>query len=230
MAIPYLEIEAGAERKRFDIPEGDGPADFILGRAPDCQMVIPSAAVSRRHARVRRREREVTIEDLGSSNGTFVNSEKISAPTKLKNGDRISFGTVELIFVAPQPEPEADATIALGSGGAATMLAPPIRKPVEEGTVAIPVQEELRASAPAPAPVVEKAARAPEPPSPKPRSEFTLVRKAEPVATAKPVPKPAARGATTAPPPPGLLELAAIAIGSFVAVFAIGAVLVRYVF
>ena len=144
MAIPYLEIDAGAERKRFEVPEGDGSAEFIIGRAPDCQMVIPSAAVSRRHARVRRREREVMIEDLGSSNGTFVNGEKISAAKALKDGDRISFGTVELIFVAPQPPPETDATMALSPGSAATVFAP-APKPAEEGTVAIPRPQESAA-------------------------------------------------------------------------------------
>ncbi len=176
MAIPYLEIDAGAERKRFEIPEGQGPAELILGRAPDCQIVIPSAAVSRRHARLRRLDEGLVIEDLGSSNGTFVNGEKISTPKGLKDGDRISFGTVELVFVAPPPpEPPPDATIAILPGAEGATVAVPPRKPkVDDGTIAIPMHPSEPES--------------PEPPAPPP--------------AAPPLPPVVARSETVVRPPP----------------------------
>ncbi len=234
MAVPYLEIEAGAERKRFEIPQGQSPAELILGRAPDCQIVIPSAAVSRRHARLRRLDGNLVIEDLGSSNGTFVNGEKISTPKSLKDGDRISFGTVELVFVAPPPEPPADATIAIPPGAEGATIAEPPPPPVvaRSETVVQPV----------PTPGPPSGFGSPESPrqpearraeatsfSPPPRpADLTLLRK--PPAAAPPVPKREATSVTAEHTGPSVLQLVAIAIGSFVATFAIGALLVRYVF
>lgn len=68
----------------------------VIGRAPECDLRIDDASISRRHAQLMRAGERFRIEDLGSSNGTFVNGKPISGPTVLSEGDKISFGKLTL--------------------------------------------------------------------------------------------------------------------------------------
>jgi serine phosphatase RsbU (regulator of sigma subunit)/pSer/pThr/pTyr-binding forkhead associated (FHA) protein len=61
----------------------------VLGRDPECQLVIPMNSVSRKHAHIVRHGGKFFIEDLQSRNGTYVNHQAITARTPLKNNDRI---------------------------------------------------------------------------------------------------------------------------------------------
>lgn len=61
----------------------------VLGRNPDCHVVISGTAVSRAHAHILQIQGKYFIEDIKSRNGTFVNNEQISGRTQLKNNDRI---------------------------------------------------------------------------------------------------------------------------------------------
>jgi pSer/pThr/pTyr-binding forkhead associated (FHA) protein len=75
-------------------------AEFRIGRHPECNMVLQDdAKVSRRHARIYRLGEECLIEDNGSSNGTFVNGEKVEEPRMLKPGDKVGIGAREFTFV-----------------------------------------------------------------------------------------------------------------------------------
>jgi pSer/pThr/pTyr-binding forkhead associated (FHA) protein len=75
-------------------------AEFRIGRHPECNMVLQDdGKVSRRHARIYRVGEECMIEDNGSSNGTFVNGEKIEHPRFLQPGDKIAIGAREFTFV-----------------------------------------------------------------------------------------------------------------------------------
>jgi hypothetical protein len=68
----------------------------LLGRGKHCDFVIESNRVSREHARFTRKGNDFFVEDLGSSNGSFVGAgskEKLTAPKKLKDGDDVTFGT-----------------------------------------------------------------------------------------------------------------------------------------
>jgi serine phosphatase RsbU (regulator of sigma subunit)/pSer/pThr/pTyr-binding forkhead associated (FHA) protein len=61
----------------------------VLGRDPECQVVIPMNSVSRKHAHILRQGSKYFIEDLQSRNGTYVNHQAITQRTPLKNNDRI---------------------------------------------------------------------------------------------------------------------------------------------
>jgi len=74
------------------------PGDNIIGRATDAVVRIDSTAVSRRHARIVVDRDHVTLEDLGSKNGTRVWGRVIEHPTRLSDGDRIAVGETLLIF------------------------------------------------------------------------------------------------------------------------------------
>jgi len=74
------------------------PIDDVLlvGRAGDCHVTIAESFVSSYHARVRRTAEATVVEDLGSTNGTYVNRSRIEAPTALHQGDLLGVGNVEL--------------------------------------------------------------------------------------------------------------------------------------
>lgn len=83
----------------------------VLGRDEDCQIVVPAQAVSRRHAALQRTKHGWSIVDLNSSNGTFVNGERVSEQGRpLRDGDEVVLaGKVALRFVDPQATPMAPA-------------------------------------------------------------------------------------------------------------------------
>ncbi len=66
---------------------------LIIGRSSELDMVLVEDMVSRKHAKIAWQAGKPTIEDLGSTNGTFVNGEKIQKPSRIKEGDRILIGT-----------------------------------------------------------------------------------------------------------------------------------------
>ena len=68
-----------------------------VGRSRECDIAIDDPSVSRRHAELRRETQGYAIVDLGSTNGTQVNGEKVSR-AKLQPGDRITLGQTELRF------------------------------------------------------------------------------------------------------------------------------------
>lgn len=72
---------------------------IIVGRSSDLDMVLVEDMVSRKHARIQMQQDQIWIEDLGSTNGTFVNGEKIKR-ARLKEGDRVLIGTSILKLIA----------------------------------------------------------------------------------------------------------------------------------
>lgn len=77
--------------------------EMLIGRAPDCDMVVPDRKVSRHHARLRKTEDGVVVEDLGSKNGTHVNGSPVEEPVVLQDGDVISVAlAVKLMFVGTE--------------------------------------------------------------------------------------------------------------------------------
>jgi hypothetical protein len=74
------------------------PGEKLVGRAPDCDLIIDDPLVSRQHARIWCDGKDVVLVDLGSRNGSRVNGTLIRQPTILENGDRIQIGGRELLF------------------------------------------------------------------------------------------------------------------------------------
>src|SRR5713226_4518493 len=71
---------------------------IVIGRSGELDMVLVEDMVSRKHAKINTNAGKITIEDLGSTNGTFVNGEKVKH-ARLKEGDRILIGTSILRLV-----------------------------------------------------------------------------------------------------------------------------------
>jgi pSer/pThr/pTyr-binding forkhead associated (FHA) protein len=89
--------------------------ELTIGREQGAGMVIDDGGVSRLHARFTEENGAVVLEDLGSSNGTYVNGERISAPVELAAGDEVQVGGTVL-----QVEGIDAATALMGAGAAAT--------------------------------------------------------------------------------------------------------------
>jgi pSer/pThr/pTyr-binding forkhead associated (FHA) protein len=82
--------------------------EIVIGRSSDLDMVLVEDMVSRKHAKIVTDGKVVSIQDLGSTNGTFVNGEKIRN-VQLKDGDRILVGTSIIKLVAGSGEVRAPA-------------------------------------------------------------------------------------------------------------------------
>ncbi len=98
--LPSLEVVTGvAEGKKFILEE-----DFeegTIGRDPGVDFSIEEYVISRRHAQLERRDDGYYIRDIGSKNGTYLNSKPVSE-ARLQDGDRISLGTIILSFRNPK--------------------------------------------------------------------------------------------------------------------------------
>lgn len=72
--------------------------ETIIGRGPDATVVIDSPDVSRQHARLFVTEDQVLVEDLGSKNGTFIDSERVLAPRLLRGPAEIVIGKTRVLL------------------------------------------------------------------------------------------------------------------------------------
>jgi len=100
---------AGSSVVRFRVRLRNQPGRTIevldgarLGRSSHCDVVLDDTTVSKQHAQIRFDE-DVRIEDMGSTNGTFVNGRRVEVPTPLKRGDRIALGTAKIVFLGLAP-------------------------------------------------------------------------------------------------------------------------------
>jgi hypothetical protein len=93
-ASPSAHLVLGDHRHSLDT------ARLVLGRSPDCDLVIDDPNVSRRHAEVRREDGRYVIADLGSTNGLELNGRRVQTAS-LSHGDRLVLGQTELFFELP---------------------------------------------------------------------------------------------------------------------------------
>jgi DNA-binding winged helix-turn-helix (wHTH) protein len=86
----------------------------LLGRDDDCSVVIEGRGVSRQHARITAASGEVTVEDLGSKNGTWLNDRRIDSVSTLRSGDELRLGTVTMRF---RPASDDETSTVAGQAG-----------------------------------------------------------------------------------------------------------------
>jgi FHA domain len=85
-----LVVLAPPESKGMEFALGD---EVTVGRAGGCAVLLTDDTfVSQLHARVFRRDGSFYVEDLGSTNGTYLNKRKVTAPVAIRKGDKIQFG------------------------------------------------------------------------------------------------------------------------------------------
>jgi len=79
----------------LEVPFGE----FVIGRSAECQLSLDDPLVSRRHALLTVSDNGVTLEDLGSRNGVFVNGTRLSGQKPLSDGDKITIGSQEMLLL-----------------------------------------------------------------------------------------------------------------------------------
>lgn len=107
--------------------------ETTIGRDPSCQIVLDAeGSVSRQHAVIYRRGQQFSIADLNSSNGTFVNGQRIQAESGLKTGDRIQFGSQgpQFAFIDPNVA-NANNPVNVPRNVAPTVIHPPVVAPTQ---------------------------------------------------------------------------------------------------
>jgi DNA-binding NtrC family response regulator/pSer/pThr/pTyr-binding forkhead associated (FHA) protein len=108
-ASSYLLVIDGSSARRLLLPR-DGV--LVLGRGPDADVRIDTAAVSRRHAKLILASGEVQVTDLDSHNGTLVNGERVEGSRPLASGDVVGVGDTTLVLRSG-PQPRSGAVIEL---------------------------------------------------------------------------------------------------------------------
>jgi pSer/pThr/pTyr-binding forkhead associated (FHA) protein len=93
MQVVLVMFRADGQRRSFSISRDI----TVVGRREDCDLRIPLGDVSRKHCRFIRDEHAVHVEDLGSSNGTFHNGEKVTEGQQLHPGDTVQIGPVTFL-------------------------------------------------------------------------------------------------------------------------------------
>lgn len=84
-------IEGDKKGKTIALPE-----ELIIGRAEKCHLVLEDTYVSQMHARIYAKDGNYMIEDMGSTNGTYLNRRRITSATELQRGDHVKIGKTVL--------------------------------------------------------------------------------------------------------------------------------------
>ena len=92
-APPHLRAVAPKELEGRTFELGD---EVTVGRAAGCQVTLDDSYASQLHARVFSRDGTWYVEDLGSTNGTYLNRRKVSAPMVMQRGDKLQIGNTIL--------------------------------------------------------------------------------------------------------------------------------------
>lgn len=122
----YLQLESGPNAgEQYPLSK----ERTLIGRHPSCDVMIPESAVSRQHAAIQLvadGSDGITVEDLGSRNGTFINGEQVTAPCRITAGDELLIGgqrlTLAFVGAAHADDRRVEATMFFDTGDASVVV------------------------------------------------------------------------------------------------------------
>ncbi|MEH0936336.1 FHA domain-containing protein [Micromonospora psammae] len=140
--VPLLRVAGGQMRGAiFRL----GRRQLVIGRAPAVDIAVPDPHLSRRHAAVQVSDAGVTLVDLGSTNGTWLNDRRIGVEELLSDGDVIRIGRTELRYSDPGLATTDPVGLSFASGGVRRDHRPtlplPLASPANGPTEALPTGE-----------------------------------------------------------------------------------------
>jgi diguanylate cyclase (GGDEF)-like protein len=94
-AACFLVVGGDLNGTIFDLLDGD----TFVGRSPDCNIPLEFQGISRKHFKVIVKNESSQLEDLGSSNGTFLNNTKVEGTIPLEKGDMVKLGSIALKYL-----------------------------------------------------------------------------------------------------------------------------------
>ena len=97
--LPSIQLT----RKEADLPQTliFTRLQVLVGRDPAAELYLEDKTISARHARLYFEDTQWWVEDLGSTNGTLLNQERVAEPVVLASGDRLQFGQVAFSLIIP---------------------------------------------------------------------------------------------------------------------------------
>jgi predicted component of type VI protein secretion system len=142
-------------------------SEIVIGRDVNADVIVNTAEVSRRHARLYMDGGIYVIEDLGSTNGTFINGQRLTTPVPLRSGDHIMLGeAATLVFESSEFDPnatmlapmEGEPTAAsnMPASAAPQQGTPPVAHTYSGQIPAGPVAQPLQAGTPSTPPAPER--------------------------------------------------------------------------
>lgn len=121
MQAVLVMFRSDGERRSFSVTRDV----TVIGRREDCDLRIPLHDVSRKHSRLIREGDQLRIEDLGSSNGTYLNGQRIERDAVLQAGDSVQVGPVVFVVqVDGHPADEDLHPMTAEAAGTGAMMAP----------------------------------------------------------------------------------------------------------
>lgn len=90
---PHLTVVEPADQRGRTFPLAD---EVTVGRAAGCQVTLDDTYASQLHARLFLRDGQILVEDLGSTNGTWLNRQKVTGPMVMQRGDQLQVGSTVL--------------------------------------------------------------------------------------------------------------------------------------
>lgn len=205
MSFTIVITEKGGKPRAEVFDQGE----ITIGRVQGNDIVLPKGNISKRHSRIVQRDGKFIIVDLKSTNGTYVNGKRISAPQVLKDGDKLYIGDFTITLESPDG-------VGAGGGGAEAdpggdeeeaAAPPPVPAPApqpagdDDDDVIFGAEEAAppRRPEPPPAPPPPKPEPVrPEPVRPEPRAEVPDAPRPKPAAE----PRESSRQLRKEPPPP----------------------------
>jgi predicted component of type VI protein secretion system len=156
--------------------------EMYIGRDISNDIVINDAEVSRKHVRLILQAGQYVLEDLGSTNGTFINGQRISGPQVLQSEQTIQMGeNVVLVFEQVSFDPDATAVMAPQDQTSQEPISMPDMGMDELEEEPAPMAPPVQAQPQAPPPPPPQPAPAPIPPAPQPAETYTGPAPAEPM-------------------------------------------------
>ena len=102
--MPKMSLLLGRKTMRvFDLDQ----TSIVVGRGEDTDILIDNVSMSRRHAEFRQEGDGWVVQDLGSSNGTFIGGKRIEGPRAVQEGTEVAFGKFSIVFGKAVSQDEA---------------------------------------------------------------------------------------------------------------------------
>ena len=118
--MPKMSLLLGRKTMRvFDLDQ----TSIVVGRGEDADILIDNPSMSRRHAEFRQESDGWVVQDLGSSNGTFIGEERLEGPRAVQEGTEVAFGKFSIVFGKAVGQDEAAPAAAREAVAAPSMAA-----------------------------------------------------------------------------------------------------------